>query len=86
VHRSELFLLKQAVVIDPTASSAEREAAEGWLAQSWAAVHPLGSGGVYPNFPDPDLEDPAHAYYGPNYDRLVRIKERYDPGNFFRFH
>jgi FAD/FMN-containing dehydrogenase len=84
VHRSELFLLKQAVVIDSGATSTEREAAEGWLARSWASVHPWGSGGVYPNFPDPELDDPAHAYYGTNYDRLVRVKERYDPAAFFR--
>jgi hypothetical protein len=40
---------------------------------------------VYQNFPDPDLEDWAHAYHGTNYDRLVRVKARYDPGGFFRF-
>ena len=84
-HRDELFLLKHAVVIDPDASSAEREAARRWLARSWGLVHPWGSGGVYQNFPDPDLEDWAHAYYGTNYDRLLRVKERYDPGSFFGF-
>jgi hypothetical protein len=40
---------------------------------------------VYPNFPDPDLEDWAHAYYGDNYDRLLRVKASYDPDDFFRF-
>jgi FAD/FMN-containing dehydrogenase len=84
VHRDARFLLKHAVVVDPAASAAEREAARRWLARSWAAVHPWGSGGVYPNFPDPDLEDWAHAYYGANYGRLRRIKQRYDPDNVFR--
>ncbi len=32
-HRGELFLLKHAVVVDPDASTAEREAARRWLAQ-----------------------------------------------------
>jgi hypothetical protein len=41
---------------------------------------------VYPSFPDPDLENWAGAYYGGNYDRLVRVKARYDPSGFFRFH
>jgi hypothetical protein len=49
-------------------------------------MHPWGSGGVYPNFPDPDLQDWAHAYYGTNYDRLRRVKAAYDPDGFFRFH
>ena len=49
-------------------------------------MHPLGSGGVYPNFPDPDLEDWEHAYYGENYARLLRVKATYDPDGFFRFH
>jgi hypothetical protein len=41
---------------------------------------------VFPNFPDPQLEDWASAYYGPNYHRLVQVKARYDPASFFRFH
>ncbi len=85
VHRDELFLLKQAVVVDTDASTAETEAARRWLARSWASTRPWGSGGVYPNFPDPDLEDWAHAYYGANFDRLVRVKGRYDADDFFHF-
>jgi FAD/FMN-containing dehydrogenase len=85
VHRDELLLLKHAVLVDPDASTAEREAGRRWLARSWALVHPWGSGRVYPNFPDPDLEDWAHAYYGTNYDRLLRLKAKYDPDDFFRF-
>jgi FAD/FMN-containing dehydrogenase len=40
---------------------------------------------VYPNFPDPDLQDWAHAYYGTNCDRLRRVKAAYDPDGCFRF-
>lgn len=45
-----------------------------------ATVHPWGSGGVYPNFPDPELADAARAYHGTNHDRLLRVNARYDPG------
>jgi FAD/FMN-containing dehydrogenase len=83
VHRAERFLLKQAVVVDPGASNVDKETARHWLARSWELAHPWGAGGVYPNFPDPDLTDPERAYYGSNYRRLLQIKERYDPGSFF---
>jgi FAD/FMN-containing dehydrogenase len=85
VHRGERFQLKHAVVVAPHASRSEQEAAERQAARSWESVHPWGSGRVFQNFADPDLEDWATAYYGPNLDRLVRIKARYDPTNFFRF-
>jgi len=62
------------------------EAARRWLERSWALAHPWGSGGVYPNFPDPDLTDWERAYHGSNYDRLVRVKAGYDPDDVFSFH
>jgi Berberine and berberine like len=86
VHRDERFLVQHLATVGPDAPTTERDIARGWLTRSWALVHRWGSGGVYPNFPDPDLEDWAHAYYGNNYDRLVGVKARYDPDSFFRFH
>jgi FAD/FMN-containing dehydrogenase len=85
-HREELFMIEHVVVVDPAASTTERKAARDWLRQSWTLVHPWGSGRVYPNFPDPDLEDWGHAYYGENYDRLLGVKATYDPLDVFRFH
>jgi hypothetical protein len=85
-HRDALFLLKQTVSVDPGADAAGRDAARRWLDQSWATVHPFGTGGVYPNFPDPGLADEVGAYYGVNLARLLRVKARYDPDGFFPFH
>jgi FAD/FMN-containing dehydrogenase len=85
-HRDERFLLLQVAVVEPDAPAAEREAAREWLARSWSSVHPWGTGRVYPNFPDPDLEDWARAYHGTNLERLALIKAKYDPDGFFRFH
>jgi len=84
-HRAERFLLKQEVIVEADASEAERQAARGWLSRSWALAHPCGSGGVYPNFPDPELEDWDRAYHGANLSRLRRVKAAYDPENVFRF-
>jgi FAD/FMN-containing dehydrogenase len=86
VHRSERFLLKHAVALEIDTSKRERDAGQDWLARSWSIVHPWGSGGVFPNFPDPDLADWAGAYHGTNYRRLTRVKASYDPDNVFRFH
>jgi hypothetical protein len=84
-HRSERFLLKHAVVLDADAAAEERDAARDWLARSWSLVHPHGSGGVYPSFPDPDLTDWGRAYHDVNYERLTQVKRDYDPDDVFRF-
>ena len=86
VHRDGLFQLKHSVSVDPEAPAVKKEDARRWIARSWGLVHPWGTGGVFPNFVDPELEGWAEAYYGINYDRLVRIKAQYDPTGFFRFH
>jgi FAD/FMN-containing dehydrogenase len=86
VHRNDLYWLKHATEVDPGASSSAKEAAHDWITRSWSVVHSWGTGRVFPNFPDPDLQDWARAYYGENLDRLVRVKARYDPDDVFHFH
>ncbi|MGW2250621.1 BBE domain-containing protein [Kitasatospora sp. NPDC001660] len=39
----------------------------------------------YQNFPDPTLKDWQRAYYGANYQRLVSVKQTYDPTGFFGY-
>ncbi|HYI19304.1 MAG TPA: FAD-binding oxidoreductase [Solirubrobacteraceae bacterium] len=82
-HRTARFLLKHAIVVDPDATAGGRAAARDWLARSWELAHPFGTGGVYPNFPDPDLDDWDAAYHGPNRERLLAVKRRYDPDGVF---
>ena len=83
-HRQDRFLLKHAVSLDTDASTPQPDAARDWLERSWKLIHPYGSGGVFPNFADPGLADLAPAYYGPNRDRLIRIKAQYDAEDLFR--
>ena len=83
VHREELFLLKHSVVVDPLASTGAKEAAHRQVDAPWTSVHAWGSGRMFQNFADPDLDAWADAYVGPNRDRLLQIKARYDPSDFF---
>ena len=85
-HRAERLLLKHAVVLESDAGEPDRDAGRTWLTRSWAIAHEWGSGGVFPNFPDPDLTGWARAYHGSNYERLTRVKAGLDPDNVFRFH
>ena len=85
-HRNELFLIQHLLEADPGIAAAHHEPGRSWLSQSWSLAHRFGSGGVYPNFPDPELPDWEQAYYGENYRRLRHVKAAYDPGNVFRFH
>lgn len=55
-----------------------------WAGNFSTAIQPF-SAGVYVNFLGDEGEDRARAAYGaPKYDRLVALKNRYDPTNFFR--
>ncbi len=57
-----------------------------WVRAFWDALRPLATnGGSYVNFMAEYDEDRVRASYGPaKYDRLARIKARYDPENVFR--
>jgi FAD/FMN-containing dehydrogenase len=75
-HRTARFLLKQAAVVEPGGPVAE---ARAWLDRSWAITHPFGTGGVYPNFPEDELDPWAVEYLGANRERLLQVRGRYDP-------
>ena len=55
-----------------------------WTRAYWQALHPHSSGGAYVNFLMDEGEDPVRAAYGQNFDRLVELKNKYDPTNLFR--
>jgi FAD/FMN-containing dehydrogenase len=86
VHRDALFWVKHTVAVAADSLSEGKQSAHRWINRSWQAVRPYGTGLVFPNFPDPDLEDWGRAYYGSNYRRLLETKAQYDPDNLFNFH
>jgi hypothetical protein len=68
--------------------NAERQSAgeiTAWTKGYWEALHPYSHGGGYVNFMmDDEGESRLKATYGDNYERLVALKGKYDPTNFFR--
>ena len=63
---------------------AKDEACIGWARDLFRAAAPFSTGSVYVNFLTQDEEDRIKAAYGRNYERLARIKAKYDPTNLFR--
>jgi hypothetical protein len=55
-----------------------------WAREFWEAMRPHLSGGSYVNYLSDEGEASARAAYGPNYPRLVQLKNQYDPTNLFR--
>jgi FAD/FMN-containing dehydrogenase len=74
------------LIISRWQDAAEDEQQVRWTRDLWQAVQPASAGGVYVNYLEEGQEgaDRIRAAYGPNYDRLVALKNQYDPTNFFR--
>jgi len=81
-YRDALFS-EVIVGVDPDAASKDK--ITRWTREYFDAVHPYGAGGAYVNFMmDNEGDERIRGTYRDNYDRLVRIKAKYDPENFFR--
>jgi FAD/FMN-containing dehydrogenase len=65
-------------------TAAEDQKCIEWARSYFREVTPFATGGVYVNFITDDEPDRIKAAYGPGYDRLVAIKQKYDPENLFR--
>ena len=64
-------------------STSETEKNIQWTRASWNALRPFLVEGSYGNYVSDEGDAFARAAYGPNYDRLVALKNKYDPSNFF---
>ena len=55
-----------------------------WVRETWDAIQPSATGGVYVNeLSDDEGDDRVRQAYVGNYSRLAKIKARYDPDNLF---
>ena len=82
VHRDALFSA-QFLTSWPEGTDEARNL--GWIRDFHADLRKDSSGGCYVNYIDPDLKDWQRAYYGPNLERLLRIKKAYDLEGLFKF-
>lgn len=81
-QRDALFNLAVIARWDDPSTAASHIA---WARESSEAMKPFASGGVYVNYLGDEGADRVRAAYGPaKYDRLVAIKQKYDPTNLFR--
>jgi len=84
-HRYDHFT----VWVNPaTDDPAESEGMVRWGRDAWERIQPfVERAAVYVNALEDSLDEGEHRVaeaYGPNYKRLVAVKEKYDPTNFFR--
>jgi FAD binding domain-containing protein/berberine-like enzyme len=74
--------------IGQCAEAGEAAAAMRWASEFWEAMQPHSTGGVYVNYLGREADEGAErvkAAYGPDkYQRLVALKNKYDPANLFR--
>jgi FAD/FMN-containing dehydrogenase len=84
-HRGARFNLLIVGIWTDLAAKAENVK---WVRTLWDAMEPYSSGGVYVNYLGREADEGAErikAAYGPEkYERLVALKNKYDPTNLFR--
>jgi len=69
------------VGVDPDPANADL--ISQWAKDYWKDLHPTSAGGAYVNFLMVEGQDRVRAAYRGNYDRLAKVKNRYDPENIF---
>ena len=69
------------VGVDPEPGNADL--LRRWTVDYWEALHPHSAGGAYVNVMMEEGQERVRATYRDNFERLGRIKARYDPDNLF---
>ena len=70
------------VGIDPDPANASK--ITDWCKAYYEALHPYSAGGAYSNFMMEEGQERVKASYKHNYDRLTKIKGKYDANNLFK--
>jgi FAD/FMN-containing dehydrogenase len=82
-HRDAAYVL---AINNGWADAQDDEKEMLWTQDLWTAIRPFSTGGVYVYFLSADEgQDRVRAAYGEEkYERLVGLKNQYDPTNLFR--
>jgi FAD/FMN-containing dehydrogenase len=81
VHREAQYdFIVASVWSDP----AETEQHIAWARRTWDLMRPFTTGAFYLNNLCDEDEERVRVAYGDNFERLVALKNKYDPKNFFR--
>jgi hypothetical protein len=80
-HRKETYDIG---ILTQWPDPADSEKNIAWTRSLAKALGPYGSGAFLLNFLAADDGDRIRAAFGQSCDRLVEVKNRYDPKNFFR--
>ena len=81
-HRHEGYNL---LIVSQWLNSADNGRNIAWAGESYDLMRPSFAPGRYVNYlgEDDGGQDAVAAAYGPNYERLQRLKAKYDPTNLF---
>ena len=84
-HRDASYNL---LIVGMWTDAADNEKNVRWVREAWEAMQSFSSGAVYVNYLGQESDEGADrlkAAYGPEkYERLVALKNKYDPTNLFR--
>jgi len=80
-HRDPAHAL---LILSSWSDPGQSERNVGWTREFFQAMQPHLSRGVYVNDLGDEGSERVRSAYGANYERLVELKNAYDPANFFR--
>jgi FAD/FMN-containing dehydrogenase len=70
------------VGVDPDPANSQK--ITKWCKDYFDALHPYSAGGAYVNFMMDEGQERVQASFRDNYERLLAVKQKYDPTNLFR--
>ena len=81
-HRRPAFSL---LILSGWVNPADTDVNVAWARELWKLTSPLSSPAVYVNYLGVEGQQRVRDAFGVNHERLTQVKQKYDPGNFFRF-